>query len=229
MAPTKTLDGSAFSFTTTRGHTTHISILWVFVLFSFLTVAVVLLGGYQEGLVERKLPDTLVTDKMEVTQALQVNQAGNPGFFTGMQVRKTTATTVDLSSDTAHMIDYDGNEGVNTELTLPEATTGNKVVIGLAQKNAAATRNLVINCGAGDAFETNSLVPSTATNQVIFNSSLENQDTLTYTPGALANTLINIGSQFYFYCTNKGRWHVYVYALTSETEGNAGTLEFSNA
>ena len=64
MAP-KTLDGSAFSFTTTRGHTTHISILWVFVLFTFLAVAVVSLGGFQQGLVERQFPDTKVHGNLE--------------------------------------------------------------------------------------------------------------------------------------------------------------------
>ena len=70
MAP-KTLDGSAFSFTTTRGHTTHISILWVFVLFCFLTVAVVSLGGFQEGLVERQFPETKVHGDLDVTGKIQ--------------------------------------------------------------------------------------------------------------------------------------------------------------
>ena len=58
---------SLFSFTTTRGHTTHISLLWVFVLFSFLCVAVVLLAGYQKGLQKREFPDTKVNGDLEVT------------------------------------------------------------------------------------------------------------------------------------------------------------------
>ena len=99
----ETSDGSAFSFTTERGHTTHISILWVFVLFTFLTVAVVLLGGYQEGLAERKFTNAKVTDKMDVTQALQVNKAGNPGFYTGMAAAAPAAGPVSLASNTAHM------------------------------------------------------------------------------------------------------------------------------
>ena len=69
MAP-KTLDGSAFSFKTTRGHTTHISILWVFVLFTFLAVGVVSLGGQQKGLVERQFPDTKVNGDLDVTNGI---------------------------------------------------------------------------------------------------------------------------------------------------------------
>ena len=65
MAP-NTLDGSAFSFTSLKGHTTHISILWVFVLFCFITVAVVSLGGQQKGLVERQFPDTKVHGDLDV-------------------------------------------------------------------------------------------------------------------------------------------------------------------
>ena len=236
MAP-KTLDGSAFSFTTTRGHTTHISILWVFVLFSFLTVSVVLLGGYQEGLVERKFTNAKVTDKMDVTQALQVNKAGNPGFYTGMATAAPAAApAVALASNTAYMINYQGNEGANTVLTLPEATVGNKVVVGLRNDIAAATNFLAIQCGTGDAFETGSLVPTAGAGGVAapisFDTSDEGETTLTYTPGIDNNsTLLTLGSEFYFYCTNKGRWHVHVSAATGPSDVNlnasTGTLLFS--
>ena len=64
--PPNTIDGSAFSFTSLKGHTTHISILWVFVLFCFITVAVVSLGGQQKGLVERQFPDTKVHGDLDV-------------------------------------------------------------------------------------------------------------------------------------------------------------------
>ena len=73
---TKTLDGSAFSFTSLKGHTTHISILWVFVLFCFLAVAVVLLAGYQEGLMKREFPDTKVNGNLEVTKVLDYAKGG---------------------------------------------------------------------------------------------------------------------------------------------------------
>ena len=59
--------GSAFSFSTTKGHTTHISILWVFVLFCFLTVSIVLLAGYQSDLMKRELPETKIFGDLEVT------------------------------------------------------------------------------------------------------------------------------------------------------------------
>ena len=136
MAPTKTLDGSAFSFTTTRGHTTHISILWVFVLFTFLTVAVVLLGGYQEGLVERKFTNAKVTDRLEVTKGLEA--AGpNPGFYTGMTTEVLTGTAT-LENNIVYTHDITGP----VTFTLPEAKIGNRVVYVISSAPGNATSNI---------------------------------------------------------------------------------------
>tara|TARA_R110002126_G_scaffold102962_1_gene235350 strand:- start:1 stop:732 length:732 start_codon:yes stop_codon:yes gene_type:complete len=93
MAP-KTLDGSAFSFTTTRGHTTHISILWVFVLFAFLVVAVVSLGGLQKGLVERQFPDTKVHGNLEVTDNFL-----SKNFLAGIKEIDSTVQTAAFTAE----------------------------------------------------------------------------------------------------------------------------------
>ena len=119
MAP-KTLDGSAFSFTTTRGHTTHISILWVFVLFTFLAVAVVSLGGFQQGLVERQFPDTKVHGNLEAEGILSK---------TGLVSQTDLTVESRFSSFTAENNRYYliGTGFGNIGVTLPTPVPGNTI------------------------------------------------------------------------------------------------------
>ena len=88
--------GSAFSFTTTRGHTTHISLLWLFVLFSFLCVAIVLLAGQQDGLKTRDFPDTKVNGDLEVTGTTSVE--GDVTFDGDLTTTGAIVTTSSLGS-----------------------------------------------------------------------------------------------------------------------------------
>lgn len=105
-----TLDGSAFSFTTTKGHTTHISILWVLVLFSVLCVAIVLLAGYQEGLQTRKFGDVDVDGNLKVTG----------GITTEGSVNLESNTTLSKSSHAGRLLRTNDADGV---FTLPSITS----------------------------------------------------------------------------------------------------------
>jgi len=105
----KGLDGSAFSFSTTRGHTTHISILWVFVLFTFFAVVLVSLAGFQEGLKERQFPDAKVNGDLDVTGVLK-----NDGYRFGYLTSPTQAVSGTLATNTDFVI---GVQPANTILT----------------------------------------------------------------------------------------------------------------
>tara|TARA_R110001632_G_scaffold55086_2_gene134840 strand:- start:755 stop:1426 length:672 start_codon:yes stop_codon:yes gene_type:complete len=120
MAP-KTLDGSAFSFTTTRGHTTHISILWVFVLFATLTVAVAVLGGEQRGLVERQFPDTKVNGDLVVTGGL----SSKLGLIAPTNIIESTeAADFTAEYDTYHLLNP---QGAGFTVTLPAPRVGSSI------------------------------------------------------------------------------------------------------
>lgn len=80
-------DFTNFSTNDSRGY--HVFLLLI-VLFSFLTVCVVLLGGYQEGLEKRKFPDTKVHGSLEVTGNSTVK--GSFDNFVFQTVAATTAT-----------------------------------------------------------------------------------------------------------------------------------------
>ena len=115
MAST-TLDGSAFSFSTTRGHTTHISILWVLVLFSVICVAVVLLAGYQDGLQTRKFGSVDVNGNLDASGNLDVSG----GITTKGSVNLTADTTLTKSSHAGRLLRTNDATGV---FTLPSITS----------------------------------------------------------------------------------------------------------
>ena len=118
MAP-KTLDGSAFSFTTTRGHTTHISILWVFVLFAFLVVAVVSLGGLQKGLVERQFPDTKVHGNLEVADNFL-----SKNFLAGIKEIDSTPQTETFTAEYGRLYLLGNSGAPGVVITLPAPREG---------------------------------------------------------------------------------------------------------
>ena len=118
MAP-NTLDGSAFSFTSLKGHTTHISILWVFVLFTFLAVAVVSLGGLQEGLVERQFPDTKVNGDLDVTEGILSK--------TGLVSTNDLPVSDNTASFTAENNRFYRISGGGCTITLPTPEIGNTI------------------------------------------------------------------------------------------------------
>ena len=118
MAP-KTLDGSAFSFTSLKGHTTHISILWVFVLFTFIAVAVVSLGGLQEGLVERQFPDTKVNGDLDVTEGILSK--------TGLISTNDLPETDNTDNFTAENNRFYTISGSGFTITLPTPEIGNTI------------------------------------------------------------------------------------------------------
>ena len=131
--------GSVFSFTTTRGHTTHISLLWLFVLFSFLCVAVVLLAGYQDGLKVREFGDVDVNGKLTVDGEQDFN-----GFRTKTYTQTYTRTAARSNADdslgpiatgfsTGHYV-------TQTSLSVTEATAADldAITIELANEAGAA-------------------------------------------------------------------------------------------
>lgn len=99
-----------FSFTTTAGHTTHISILWVFVLFSFLCVAIVLLGGQQKGLAEREMTDGQFHGNLKVDGRLDANH--------DIRVLGLTETAVQLTREDRFKTIV-MNDSENRVITLP--------------------------------------------------------------------------------------------------------------
>tara|TARA_R110002126_G_scaffold102962_1_gene235351 strand:- start:770 stop:1435 length:666 start_codon:yes stop_codon:yes gene_type:complete len=148
MAP-KTLDGSAFSFTTTRGHTTHISILWVFVLFATLTVAVAVLGGEQRGLVERQFPDTKVNGDLVVTGGL----SSKLGLIAPTNIIESTeAADFTAEYDTYHLLDPQGG---GFTVTLPAPRVGSSIRF-LTVADTDTGTNMVFTGGV--AFATGSLL-----------------------------------------------------------------------
>jgi len=163
MAP-NTLDGSAFSFTSLKGHTTHISILWVFVLFTFFAVAVVSLGGQQKGLVERQFPDTKVNGDLDVTGKIQrdvgliaptnIDTTPKTAAFTAEYERfyligVATGNTVTLPAPregSAIRFLFTGNTGVGTvtfgTAANPRWATGSTLIrTGIASSSVTATQS----------------------------------------------------------------------------------------
>ena len=217
MAPTKTLDGSAFSFTTTRGHTTHISILWVFVLFTFLTVAVVLLGGYQEGLVERKLPDTKVSDKLEVRKGFQVKGAGAPGFLTGMSIDTITDNNAALLKDVLYS--FLGSIEGDYTFTLPPAKSGSRTAFTMFQAVNFDNTTLAFTCSGDDEYQEGCVIQSGGAVEgggpsvPVYSRSIKGDKILTYDKpfnGAEGQAMVDTGSLFYFYCAVDGFWQVFI-------------------
>ena len=150
MAP-KTLDGSAFSFKTTRGHTTHISILWVFVLFATLTVAVAVLGGEQRGLVERQFPDTKVNGDLVVTGGL----SSKLGLIAPTNIVETLeAADFTAEYDTYHLLNP---EGGGFTVTLPAPRVGSSIRF-LTTTNAPDAGGNMVFTGGVVAFATGSLL-----------------------------------------------------------------------
>jgi hypothetical protein len=137
MAGTMRDTGSAFSFTTTRGHTTHISILWVFVLFCFLTVAVVLLGGYQEGLMKREFPETKVNGDLEVTGSLDYAKGGAVTQATS----KATAVTLNQPSGQITMNNAALAAGVEVSFTVnnDKVTADDVILVNHASAGTAGS------------------------------------------------------------------------------------------
>ena len=117
--------GSVFSFSTTRGHTTHISLLWVFVLFSFLCVAVVLLAGYQDGLKVREFGDVDVNGKLTVDGEQDLN---------GFRTKTYTETYSNIAT----------NGGVGNSIGPIQAgfTTGHFVIYAQANVTTANTADI---------------------------------------------------------------------------------------
>ena len=156
MAP-KTLDGSAFSFTTTRGHTTHISILWVFVLFTFLAVAVVSLGGFQEGLVERQFPDTKVHGDLDVLGG--VTSKSSLVGFTGEVDTAARTDSFTAQYGRIHLLGDSGALATTKIITLPAPREG-EVIKFIVTTNQAATNNFgfTIGTAANPAWATGSMI-----------------------------------------------------------------------
>ncbi len=156
MAP-KTLDGSAFSFTSLKGHTTHISILWVFVLFTFFAVAVVSLGGQQKGLVERQFPDTKVNGDLDVTGKIQ----RDVGLIAPTNI-DTTAKTASFTAEyerfyligvaTGSIVTLPAPREGSTIRFLFTANTGaGTVTFGTAANPSWATGSTLIRTGIADS------------------------------------------------------------------------------
>ena len=156
MAP-KTLDGSAFSFTTTRGHTTHISILWVFVLFVFLAVAVVSLGGQQKGLVERQFPDTKVHGDLDVLGGV-TSKSSLVGFTGEVDTNGRTAGFT-AQYGRIHLLGNSGGLATVNVIVLPAPREGEVIkFITVADQTVVANNGFRIGNGDNPAWATGSII-----------------------------------------------------------------------
>ena len=162
MAP-KTLDGSAFSFTSLKGHTTHISILWVFVLFVFLAVAVVSLGGQQKGLVERQFPDTKVNGDLDVLGGV-ASKSSLVGFTGEVD---TTGRTAGFTAQYGriHLLGISAATAVNSVIVLPAPREGEVIkFITVANQAIVAGRGFRIGNGDNPAWATGSMIAQQISN-----------------------------------------------------------------
>jgi len=213
---TKTLDGSAFSFTSLKGHTTHISILWVFVLFCFLAVAVVLLAGYQEGLMTRRFGSVDVNGNLKVT--------GN--------VRNVAYTYESLTANATTLVEgvaYKSAVIQPGDLTLPspDGIVGGKIqlvvdVVGTTSDYAITTPAGVFYDAAGEIF----LGQTTAS--LLYASAAHPDGTANNTlTMANGNGAWGIGTVFTFTATDSTHWRVDGHIIPSTA--NPVTAAYSTA
>jgi len=109
--------GEGFGTTTVSGLGIHVSLLWLTVLFVFVSVIVIGYAGQQEHLAKRELPDTDVNGNLKVTKDLQVRgQVKGPIYKIA---EKVTADNVITASEAGTVFTIDD---ANNNSTLPNAT-----------------------------------------------------------------------------------------------------------
>jgi len=213
----------------------HVSLLWVLILFVLVTVLVCVYGGLNQGLVKRQLPETevhgdlTVKDNMTVEKSLKVSGAAVPGFLHGLTVTDVD-TTETLTANSLNVSAYDG--GTATVYTLPAATQGTRVVVTFAEETDANTNTMTIDCGGSDKFTTGSVVPTTASNKVDYDTSTAGETSVVFTPAAAKTNFISAGSIIQLTCVDNGLWQIDVDAKSglSADPGTAltGTLAFAS-
>ena len=122
--------GEGFGTTTVSGLGIHVSLLWLTVLFVFVSVIVIGYAGQQEHLAKRELPDTDVNGNLKVTKDLQVRgQVKGPIYKIA---EKVTADNVITASEAGTVFTIDD---ANNNSTLPNATADLIVALALFSSN----------------------------------------------------------------------------------------------
>ena len=187
----------------------HIIPIWIVVVFVFLVVCICTMGGLQEGLGKRHLPDTKVNGSLEVTgNTTTEGRSLARAFRAGMTVSTvTTALALTYASNTITVSDYVG--GAAQAVTLPAATVGNRLIHYQAVDTAGGTNTLTFTCATGDAYRTGSVLLGTVVgggNTLV--TSAAGNTIVTYTPATAATNFVTKGSQFVFWCVSDGIWEV---------------------
>ena len=125
-------------------------------------------------------------------KSIKVDGKGVFGNYTGMTYNLVGAFTETLGSNTLNSVPYTAGTGAYT-LTLPTASYGTRCVVVFGE-DVNGTDDLIINCPAGTNFDSNSFIPTVATNVIVYTRIGNSQTVLTYAPlGAETNFLsINV-------------------------------------
>ena len=129
-------------------------------------------------------------------KSITVDGKGVFGNYTGMNYKLVTSFTETLGSNTLNSVVYSGAAGTTT-LTLPTASYGTRCVIVFAE-DVKGTDTLIINCRAGNNFDSKSYIPTITTNTIRYSKLGNSKSTLTYTPADAETNFLSIGSEIQF-------------------------------
>lgn len=196
----------------------------------FLAVVAVVLGGlgtkaYYD--VAHNPDEDQEVGELKADSILVANKAVM-GNYTGLTFAANTATAT-LTANSINTTNYTG--AAARTLTLPSAKRGTRVVIVFAQDPAGGTAALTIDCGGSDKFETGSVVPSTAANLMVYDTSTAGETSLVFTPTNDTVNFLSYGSTIDLISPRDGEWQVAAVTVCSDigvTAGAAtGTLLFA--
>ena len=152
------------------------------------------------------------------TETTTLNLDSNGNFTTnvlGINIQPTLAGQTVTAKATGATITYVAGINVNPFTgaaqqitTLPAATVGVVCIHAQSKDTAGGTAFLRFDCAGDDAFATGSVIESTATNALTFDTSTAGETALKFTPANAATNCMSTGSRIYFYCTTEGIWNI---------------------
>jgi hypothetical protein len=167
------------------------------------------------------------------TQSTTLSVNGRPVFGSlhglGFTIPTVASNACTLVAENINAPAYTGAAALAAEL--PAATAGAVCVFLFSADPAGGVAALTINCAGTDAFETGSVVPTTASNLFLYDVSTAGETALVFTPTNDTVNYMSHNSRIEFNCKTAGLWfvaHVETKHDIGVTAGAAtGTLLFA--
>ena len=167
-----------------------------------------------------------VATKNTTTGAVTTRYSSQLPDLTGLSLSDVaTSSTITLAADTISYVNYTG--AAACAATLPAASAGTVVVYVQTKDTAGGVATLSFDCAGSDVYKTGSIIESTGSSEVSFDSSAANETLLTFTPADAATNLLTTSGKIYFVCYEKGTWTI-AYDMASAAAAVTGAFVFAS-